>query len=297
MGRPAVTLAALGCLVLTACARTVDGPTDQEPPRPGHVAPDGWHGIGFHGVSLDVPDTVTLSDGLTCGWLPTTGDLVLPVFRAGALSCPAAVATAPPAPRPDTVLTVVLTETGTPAQGMPAGSRERVLDAAGVTVTATGPSSTVDTVLASARVTPRDDHGCDARIDPAVAPRPLDPDGTDLLPVPTSAMVVCEYGRTGDASTSPCWLVASRELPGDVVDEVDGRLRTAPRTTSGSPVTPTPPGPVLRLLVRGDDGNTRVLQVLTNTFPQPTTDGNLTVDVGPTAGGDFSPLPTPFGGV
>ena len=49
-------------------------------------------------------------------------------------------------------------------------------------------------------------------------------------------------------------------------------------------------GPVLRLLVLDEDGNTRTLQALSNLTPQPVTDGRVTVDLD---GDTYPAVPTP----
>lgn len=296
MGRRALVLAPLlAAALLTGCAGRADGPTDQEPRSTRHQPADGWHSVSYHGISVDVPDGATLTRAPDCGFgLPADGMLVVPLFDAGASSCPAQIGgreTA--APRPTTVLTVVLGTFGVdPAAFVTSGRHEDVVDV-GARVTANGPTELVDGVLASIRITPQDHHGCADRIDPNVAPRNTDsPDGT-LLPVATSRIVVCEYGdaetRGTDEPAGKFWLVASEELGDDATTTLDDLLRSAPPVDAADS-EPGAFGPVLRLLVVGTDGNTRTLQALSNLMPQPVTDGKLTVGVDSSS---YPVVPTP----
>ena len=149
-----------------------------------------------------MPDDVQLTRRSNCSKsLPSDGALVVPFFDGGSSNCPSTSGKETVTPRPTTRLTVLLGPAGFEPAGLLAGGRhEDVLDV-GARVTASGPADLVDGVLGSIRVTPQDAHGCANRSDPNVAPRNTEsPDGS-ILPVATSRIAVCEYGRTETVRT------------------------------------------------------------------------------------------------
>ena len=266
--------------------------TDQEPRSATHDVPAGYRVWSYHGVSLDVPEDAAPDHGPWCSpGLPSEGALVVPLADYGAVNCPAQVGgrseTAPP--RPSDVVTVVLTVLGgRPDLGLP---DPRYVDEpdAGVTVAVSGPADRVSTIVGSVRLAAQDDDGCDAELDPSVAPSNVASDS--IVPADVGAVSVCEYAPVHDDGSGPLWLVGSTALDDDRVASVTALLRAAP-TIEGGAVTDDPFGPVLRLRIRGGDGNIRTLQAVTNIQPEPVTDGHRTVgvDLGGTAGG----IPTPF---